>query len=122
MKGSPKQWLYWSPRVLCILFTLFISMFALDIFAEGYGFWETIVGLFMHLVPTWIILAALIIAWRWEWVGGIVFPAIGMFFAFRFGGPNNWLIYFVFLGLPLLIGALFLLDWWYRRTQRQSSA
>jgi hypothetical protein len=32
--------LYWAPRLLGILFSLFVSIFALDVFGQGYGFWE----------------------------------------------------------------------------------
>jgi len=51
MKKKTKKALYWAPRIIAILFIVFISLFALDVFIEGYGFWETIVALFMHLVP-----------------------------------------------------------------------
>ena len=37
-----KQLLFWTPRILGILFALFLSMFALDVFGEGYGFWGTL--------------------------------------------------------------------------------
>jgi hypothetical protein len=65
------------PRILAILFAAFLSVFALDVFGEGYWFWGTIRALFMHLIPTMIVLAALIIAWRWEGVGGHPDPCIG---------------------------------------------
>jgi len=32
-----QQLLYWAPRALCIVFAVFISMFALDVFNEGAG-------------------------------------------------------------------------------------
>ena len=65
-----KRFLFWLPRVLSALFAAFISLFALDVFGAGYGFWETIWALFVHLIPTWLILAALAISWRWEcWAG-----------------------------------------------------
>ena len=66
-----KPLLFWTPRVLCLLFAVFLSLFALDVFNEGYGFWKTILALFMHLVPTSIVLAVLAISWRWEWAGAL---------------------------------------------------
>ena len=74
------QLLYWTPRLLCILFAIFISLFALDVLGEGYGFWGTILKLLMHLIPTGIFLIVLAITWRWEWVGGILFPALGVLY------------------------------------------
>ena len=35
MNTKPKRVLYWIPRALTILFALFISVFALDVFGEG---------------------------------------------------------------------------------------
>ena len=78
MKKPVKRAVYWIPRILCLLFAVFISLFALDVFSEGYGFWETIVALVMHLVPPGMILMALAIAWRWEWLGAILFVALGV--------------------------------------------
>jgi len=47
MNKTTKQILFWTPRIAGILFVLFISLFALDIFDMQLGFWETIV-LFIH--------------------------------------------------------------------------
>ena len=77
MKTPLKQLLFWTPRILCFLFAAFISTFAADVFGEGYGFWKTILALLIHLIPTWIVLVILAISWRWEWVGGILFTALG---------------------------------------------
>ena len=64
MNKRVKRVVFWMPRTLCALFAIFVSIFALDVFGEG--FWDTIVALLMHLVPTGIILIALAIAWRWN--------------------------------------------------------
>ena len=76
MNKSVKRVVFWLPRILCLLFAVFISLFALDVFGEGYGFWETIVAFLIHLIPTGLILIALAIAWRWEWIGAILFAAV----------------------------------------------
>lgn len=72
--------IYCMPRVLAILFVLFISLFALDIFGMGYGFWGTIVGLFMHLIPSFIFVIFLLIFWKRPQILGIVF----LFFSFLY--------------------------------------
>jgi len=70
--------LHWLPRIICILAILFISMFALDAFAPGLTFWQQIGGLLMHLIPSFILLALLVVAWKWELIGGIIFTIIGL--------------------------------------------
>lgn len=69
---------HWTPRILCILAILFISLFALDSFAPELTFWQQIGGFFMHLIPTFILIILLIVAWKWEYIGGIIFTIFGL--------------------------------------------
>lgn len=113
MSQSMKQILFWTPRILTLLFAVFISLFALDVFEEGYTFWETILGLLIHLIPTAVILLGLALSWRWEWIGGILFPGLAVFYLFAFPGAH-WLAYLFISGPLFLIGVLFLINWHYR--------
>jgi hypothetical protein len=70
--------LHWLPRIICILAILFISMFAFDAFAPGLTLWQQIGGFLMHLIPSFILLALLVVAWKWELIGGIIFTIIGL--------------------------------------------
>ncbi|MCX6304988.1 MAG: hypothetical protein NT040_08470 [Bacteroidetes bacterium] len=70
--------IHWIPRVICILAILFVSMFALDSFAPGMPLWQQIGGFFMHLIPSFVLILFLIIAWKWELIGGIMFVIIGL--------------------------------------------
>lgn len=63
-KKSKSKFSFYLPRVLTILFILFISMFALDVFGNGLGFWETLLALIMHLIPTIILTTILVLCWR----------------------------------------------------------
>ncbi len=69
---------HWLPRIICILAILFISLFAADSFAPGLTIWQQLGGFLMHLIPSFILLALLIVAWKWERIGGIIFMAIGL--------------------------------------------
>ena len=116
MNQTVEKGLYWSPRVLGILIAIFISIFALDVFGEGYSFWETIAALAMHLIPTLVILIVLVIAWRWESIGGFLFIALGVLYITFFWEPSNLPAYLVISGPLFLAGILFLLDGYYRST------
>ncbi|MFA7717115.1 MAG: hypothetical protein WC875_00145 [Candidatus Absconditabacterales bacterium] len=73
---------YRFPRIVAIILMLFISIFALDIFGNGYTFRQTVVGLFMHLIPTWILLITLILSRKkYPLVGAIAFTAFGLRYA-----------------------------------------
>ena len=121
MQPPIRQLLFWSPRVLTILFALFLSLFALDVFEEGYGLWETVLALFMHLIPTWIVLIVLALSWRWEWIGAVLFVALALIYAyFAVGrGHPEWIA--IISGPLLLIAGLFLVNWLYRKQIRASS-
>ena len=70
--------LHWTPRIICILAILFVSMFALDAFEPGLSIWRQIGGFLIHLIPSFVLLTFLIISWKWEYVGGILFAIIGL--------------------------------------------
>lgn len=114
MNSTVEKVLFWSPRVLGILIAIFVSLFALDVFGEGYSFWETIAALAMHLIPTLIILIVLGIAWRWESIGGFLFVALGVLYITLFWEPSNLPAYLFISGPLFLAGFLFLLDGYYR--------
>lgn len=77
MKTSTKA-LSWTARILCILAILFVSLFALDSFSSERSFMQNALAFLMHLIPTFVLLAALIIAWKWERTGGILMTIIGL--------------------------------------------
>jgi len=77
MKTSTKV-LYWTARILCILAILFVSLFALDSVSSERTFWQNSTALLMSLIPSFVLLAALIIAWKWEKTGGIILTIIGL--------------------------------------------
>jgi hypothetical protein len=69
---------HWLPRIICILAILFVSMFAADSFESWRTIWQQIGAFFIHLIPSFILLALLIAAWKWEYIGGILFIIIGL--------------------------------------------
>ena len=99
----------WLPRILTILFILFISIFALDVFQQGRSFWKTTGGLFMHLRTAFILLGILYITWKWEKIGGFVFIATGIWFIYYFH-MRSLMNALIGAGPLFLIGILFLVS------------
>jgi hypothetical protein len=121
MKKPVAGLLYWTPRVLGVLFALFVSVFAFDVFGEGYTFWQTLLALLMHLLPTALILVVLLIAWRWEWAGGVLFTLLGALYLVMSWGRFHWSAYVVISGPLFVTAILFAMNWLYRRDLRPSS-
>jgi hypothetical protein len=116
--NTTRRLLFWTPRVLCILYAMFLSLFALDVFGQGYGFWGTILALVIHLVPTYIVLIALVIAWRWEWVSSLLFLGLGVFYLLETGGRFSWSTYLLISGPLFLLAILFFGSWIGGRSRR----
>src|SRR3989344_7951437 len=80
MKKKINKYIYWAPRILSIIFILFLMLFSLDIFEMNLNFWGTLLGLFMHNIPALILLVIVIISWKREIVGGIAFILAGLIY------------------------------------------
>ncbi len=113
------KFIYWTPRIFSIVFILFLAMFSLDIFGNGYSIWETVVGLFMHNIPVFILAIILAISWRHEVVGGVGFILAGLLYLAltlvrAFNNPFEFyeLSYSLIIAGPaFFIGILFLVGW-----------
>jgi hypothetical protein len=121
MTKSTKRLLFWAPRLLCILFAAFITLFAFDALEGVHGFWDGAVALAMHLLPTGIVLLLLTIAWRWEWVGAVLITALGGLYVVCFWGRFHWSAYALIAGPLLVMGTLFLVGWVYHSQPRDAA-
>jgi hypothetical protein len=117
MSTLSRRTLFWAPRALAIAFIAFISLFALDVFDEGYSFWQTLGALAMHLIPSFVLIGGLVLAWRWEWIGGALYGAAGMLYvswvSTRPLTPTIKLTWILTIAGPaFVVAALFLVNWW----------
>jgi hypothetical protein len=114
MKGN--KFIYWAPRILSIIFILFLSLFSLDIFDMNLGFWGIILGLFMHNIPSIILIALLIVAWKYDIVGAIAFISAGILYIMLLLTSSNFelfmLSWILLISLPcFILGILWILSW-----------
>ena len=113
---SIKTLVQWSPRVLSILFTLFLSMFSFDVFEMAAPWYELLLGFLIHNFPSLILAIVIFLAWKRPLIGSIVFAAAGLFYVilvFTNQGLEDWLSV-VILGLPaFVISILYYMDYRY---------
>lgn len=131
MEQKINKFVYWAPRILSIIFILFLMLFSLDIFDMNLGFWGTILGLFIHNIPVLFLLIILIISWKYEIAGGVVFILFGLFYIFKIAiGPAMdseipWLTALIWslsiAGPALLVGILFLVCWFKKKKITQTT-
>jgi hypothetical protein len=103
--------LTWVPRVLGVGMALFLSIFALDAFGEG-GILQNVAGFLIHLIPSFIVLAVVMAAWRRELVGATGFIALALIYIVMTWGRFPLPVYLVIAGPLALIGVLFLASWY----------
>lgn len=58
-------------RVLGILVSLFIGLFALDAFSPDKPFADALLDFLVHLIPALVVLTIVAVSWRHEWVGAL---------------------------------------------------
>ena len=113
MGNKINKFIYWTPRVLSIIFILFLAVFSFDVFEMELSFWQTIGALFMHNIPSLILLAVLIISWKYEIVGGITFILAGLLYILMLlmRGWYSLSGLLLIAGPAFLIGILFIIGW-----------
>jgi hypothetical protein len=108
----------WTARTMGIAFAVFISIFAMDVFSEGYSFWEIVLVLFMHLIPTFLVILVLIFSWKREWIGGVAFLILDSYYVFTKWGKIDW-SGFAMISIPLFTLAILFFISWYQRKHQQ---
>jgi len=103
----PTSVFIWLPRVLALLLICFIGLFSLDVWSMEGTLLQKAGGFFVHNIPTLILLAALILAWKREKIGAIVFILIGIIATLYFHTYQNITTFLLLTCLPVGIGLLF---------------
>jgi hypothetical protein len=116
--------IHWAPRLICILAILFVSMFALDAFDPKLTLGQQIMDFLIHLIPSYFLIFFLIVAWKWELIGGLILIAFALGFLpsiFIHNYHMNHSIYMslvviLIINVPFIIaGALFVLGHFLKR-------
>lgn len=106
------QVVHWGPRGVAIMIALFLGLFSLDVFEMEATALEKLGGFLLHNIPSFLLLALLLVAWRRPQVGFWAFLAAGVAFALFFVRSLDALPSLLLFVLPiLLVAGLFYADW-----------
>ncbi len=104
-----RKLLYWIPRIFTILAIIFMLMFSLDSFGGDASVLKKILGFFIHNIPVLVLCAILVVAWKNELLGGLLFIvafiAGTILFRSFSGNPGSLVVIVPFL----ITGLLFIL-------------
>ncbi len=109
--------LQWISRSIGILAILFVMLFSFDVFDSDAPLAEKLLGFLVHNIPALILALLLALAWVKEYVGGIIFTAVGLaftvfLFVFNYHRTSSlWpgISAALLLGVPFIItGSLFI--------------
>lgn len=107
--------LFWAPRILTIIFILFLGLFALDAFEGDQSLIKKLGGFMIHLIPNFVLILILIVSWKHEWSGTITFAVVGIACIVMFWGKFPAATYLTISGPLFLIAILFWLNWMNRK-------
>jgi peptidoglycan/LPS O-acetylase OafA/YrhL len=116
--------LHRAPRILGILAIVFISLFALDAFESGHTLWQQISDFILHLIPSFVLLLVLLIAWKREKLGGIIFLGLGLGlspFVFTLNYQMNhsvWMSLGIVMAITIpfaVVGSLFIANYYHKK-------
>jgi hypothetical protein len=97
------------PRVLGVCMSVFLALFALDVFGAGYTPWQSVWAFAIHLLPALVVAGAVAIAWRWELAGGAIFIGLAALYVIMAWGRFPLATYIVIAGPLVVAGVLFLI-------------
>lgn len=110
------KFIYWTPRILSIIFIGFLTLFSLDVFTTGASAGEIASGLLVHNIPSIALAIILFFAWKKEIIGAIAFFLVGIAYIglLLADGSFKWymLSWIATISLPaFIIAAMFWLGW-----------
>ena len=101
--------LYRVTRILAIIAILYMMLFSLDLFG-GRPFPRQNFGFLILNIPTLLLIIALVIAWKNEIIGGMIYVFLFLAFSFYWGSSYRNTGYEIIVFPLLFIGILFILN------------
>ena len=108
----------WVPRILMVLFIIFLTLFSFDVFEMEGSIWTKVGAFVMHSIPSIVLAALVAITWKTPLIVGIVDLVLAVAYTvFVWNqGHAQWALA---LALPLaVVGVLFVVSYVLEREPR----
>jgi CHASE2 domain-containing sensor protein len=118
-KVTARDAIIWAPRAVGLALAIFLALFAVDAFADYRGILATVIALAMGLVPSLVVLAAVIVGWKHEAIAAGLFFALTGFYSVMALDHPMWIA--IIAGPLLLVGILFLMSWRFQKGRPEAT-
>ena len=105
----------WIPRVLGVAMVLFLGTFALDAFQGEASIGDKVLDFLMHVIPAGLCLAVVMVAWKREAIGAVVFALLAGVYTLWAMPRWDWIA--VIGGALLLVAFSYAMVWWVIRSR-----
>ncbi len=106
-----KNKLIWIPRILTIVYALFLMLFSFDAFSGDSSLMLKILGFLIHNLPTVALILIIILTWKRTLIAGMLYLVAGLIFTIYFKTWQQGLMVFGFISLPLfIVGTMFIIS------------
>lgn len=95
----------WIARTLAIGSSLFLAIFALDARDPERRLAERLADVAIHLIPSALVIAIVIAAWRRPWIGGVAFLVLAVAYAVTVNFRTDWIL--AISGPLVILGVLY---------------
>jgi hypothetical protein len=108
---TSRKVLLWAPRLILIIFALFLVIFSFDVFQEGKDATEIAIGFVLHNSPSMMLGLLVFAAWRREWIGALVCLVLAVAYIVWAWGRFPISVYFGIAGPLFLVAVLYAMNW-----------
>lgn len=96
-----------AAKILAVFFAAFLSIFSFDAVSKDNSFLENAMSLLIHLIPAFMILITLILAWKKPMAGVVIYPLLAIAYIIWAWGRFPLSVYFLIAGPMFLVALLF---------------
>ncbi len=94
-----------------ILYALTLLVFAADVFSKEQSISQTASDLFLHLLPTVLVLLFVFVGYKWPLIGAIIFLLTGAAYIFTGWSNMHWTAHCLVAGPLFIMSVLYITDW-----------